>query len=172
VIGAGQETIGASLSSTVTVNEHEPVFPDVSVALQVTDVVPFGKVDPEAGVHVGVTESQLSVADEVKLTTAEHLPGSVFWVMGAGQVTFGASLSCTVTENEHEPVLLLVSVAEQVTVVVPFGNIDPDAGVQVGVTESQLSVADEVKLTTAEHLPGSVFWVMGAGQVTTGASLS
>ena len=51
------------MSSTVTVNEQEPVLADVSVALQVTDVVPFGKVDPEAGVQVGATVSQLSVAD-------------------------------------------------------------------------------------------------------------
>ena len=84
--------------------------------------------------------------------------------MDAGQVTFGASLSCTVTVNEQEPVLPDASVALQVTVVAPFGNVDPDAGVQVGVTKSQLSVAVAEKVITAEHWPGSVFWVIGAGQ--------
>ena len=93
-------------------------------------------------VGTGVTCPQLSVAVAAKVTTAEHLSGSVFCVIGVGQVTFGASLSCTVTVNEQEPVLLLVSVALQVTDVVPFGKVDPDAGMQIGITVSQLSVAE------------------------------
>ena len=37
----------------------------------------------------------------------------------------------TVTVNEQLAVLPLASVAVQVTVVVPFGKIEPDAGLQV-----------------------------------------
>ena len=52
-----------------------------------------------------------------------------------GQVTTGGVVSTTVTLNEQLPVLLDESVAEQVTVVVPFGKVLPEAGVQVGVID-------------------------------------
>jgi hypothetical protein len=73
--------------------------------------------------------------------------------MLAGQVICGGSVSLTVTVNEQLPVLVLVSVAEQVTVVVPTGNVAPEAGVQTtGITPSQLSLAvGAVYVTTAEH---------------------
>jgi hypothetical protein len=75
----------------VTVNMQLPVFDDESVAVQLTVVTPFGKVEPEAGTQVGVSEpSQLSVAVEVKLTTVEHALLSVLVTMGDGQVTTGA----------------------------------------------------------------------------------
>jgi hypothetical protein len=62
--------------------------------------------------------------------------------MGAGQVTVGGWVSLTVTVKLHEPVLFEESVAVQLTVVVPFCKAEPDAGVQVGVSDSsQLSLA-------------------------------
>ena len=62
---------------------------------------------------------------------------------GVGQVTVGAVVSTTVTMKEQPltEVLPLASVAVQVTVVVPLGNVEPDAGVQVAVAPGQLSVA-------------------------------
>jgi hypothetical protein len=57
---AGHVIIGGSVSLTVTVNEHVAVFPDASVAVQVTVVVPSWKVEPEAGTHIAVTPGQLS----------------------------------------------------------------------------------------------------------------
>ena len=54
---------------------------------------------------------------------------------------FGGSLSFTVTENEQLEVFADASVAVQLTVVVPFGNAVPDAGVHDVVTPGQLSVA-------------------------------
>jgi hypothetical protein len=42
-------------------------------------------------------------------------------------------VSITDTVNVQLPVLLDESVAEQVTVVVPFGKVLPEAGLQVGV---------------------------------------
>ena len=138
--------------------------------MQVTVVMPFGKVEPEGGVQVGVSvPSQLSVAVAVKFTTAEQSPPAVPVVIGEGQVTTGATPSLTVTVNEQLPGFPAESVAEQLTVVTPFGKVVPDAGVQVGVIEpSQLSVAVAVKLTTAEQAPLDVFIVIGDGQVTTG----
>ncbi len=66
-MGAGHGVIvGASVSLTVTVKLQVEVFPELSAAVQVTVVVPFGNVDPDAGEHVTVTAlpglGQLSVA--------------------------------------------------------------------------------------------------------------
>jgi len=59
---AGQLIKGFSLSLTVTVNVQADVLPDVSVAMEVTFVVPFGKVEPEGGSLTTVTPGLLSVA--------------------------------------------------------------------------------------------------------------
>ena len=58
--------------------------------------------------------------------------------MFAGQVIVQAA--CTVTVNEQLAVLLEVSVAAQVTVVVPTGKLEPEAGLQVTVCPGQLSL--------------------------------
>jgi hypothetical protein len=66
------------------------------------------------------------------------------------------------TEKLHWLVLVLSSVAVQLTVVVPFWNSEPDGGWQLMVTDlSQLSVAVTVNETLALHMPGSVFAVTG-----------
>ena len=61
--------------------------------------------------------------------------------MFAGQVIAGACVSCTVTENEHVPVFPTASVAVHVTVVVPTGKVEPDAGTHTIVAPGQLSEA-------------------------------
>ena len=61
--------------------------------------------------------------------------------MFAGQVIAGACVSCTVTEKVHVPVFAAASVAVHVTVVVPTGNVEPDAGTHAIVAPGQLSVA-------------------------------
>ena len=122
----------------------------LSVAEQVTVVVPIGKVLPDAGVQTGVIEpSTVSVAVAVNVTTAPaELVASV--VISAGTVTTGAVVSTTVTVKVADPVLPALSVAEQVTVVGPSGKVLPDAGVQTGVIEpSTVSVAVAVNVTTA-----------------------
>jgi hypothetical protein len=48
-------------SATVTVKLHEAVLPLVSDAVQLTGVVPTGKVEPEAGLQVKVAPGQLSL---------------------------------------------------------------------------------------------------------------
>ena len=71
---AGQVIIGACVSSTVTVNEQLDGFAVASVTEQLTVVVPFGKVEPEAGVQLGApTPEQLSLTVGAEyVTTAEH----------------------------------------------------------------------------------------------------
>ena len=59
-MSAGQEPMTGD-SFIVTVKEHELEFPARSLAVQVTVVVPMGKVLPLKGLHVTVAE-QLSEA--------------------------------------------------------------------------------------------------------------
>jgi hypothetical protein len=57
-------------------------------------------------------------------------------------VITGGVASLTVTVNVHVPVLFDVSVAEQLTVVIPLLNVDPLAGLHVTVhAPLQLSFA-------------------------------
>ena len=63
-------------------------------------------------------------------------------------------------------------VAVTVTVVVPTGKKDPEAGLETIVVPGQLSVAVGVKVTTAPHTLGSLPLTIFAGQVTTGACVS
>ncbi len=70
----------------------------------------------------------------------------------------------------HVLLLPQTSVAVEVTVVIPIGNILPDAGELVIVTgPAQLSVAVTANVTTAVHEPTGVVTVIGVGQVITGA---
>jgi hypothetical protein len=46
--------------ATVTVNVHEALLPDVSVAVHVTVVVPSANIEPDGGAHEDVTPGQLS----------------------------------------------------------------------------------------------------------------
>jgi hypothetical protein len=60
------------VSLTVTVKEQLAESPAESVTVQLTVVVPLGKVEPDAGVQTTVGLGQLSFVVGVKLTTAEH----------------------------------------------------------------------------------------------------
>src|SRR5204863_355545 len=89
-----------------------------------------------------------------------------------GTVSAGAVVSCTVTLNVPVAVLPWASVAEQVTVVVPRSNVDPDAGEHDGViAPSTMSVAVGVKVIAAPAGPVAS-WVMSSGSVSTGACVS
>src|SRR5438876_11832889 len=141
---AGQVTVGAWLSLTVTVKvQSAELFPLASVAWQVTVVVPFGKVEPLGGVQVVVERSEERRVGEVCRCGGEsQLPGAVVVVMLAGQVTVGAWLSLTVTVRVQSAELFpLTSVAWQVTVVVPLRYPYPPLFRSVVVEPWQLSLA-------------------------------
>ncbi len=139
--------------------------------------MPSGKVEPETGEQVGVTApSTLSVAVAVKLTVApDALVASA--VMSAGTVTIGGvvsviTVSATVILKLPLAVLLCASVAEQLTVLMPNGKTEPEAGEQVTATEpSTKSVAEAVKLTMAPE-ESVVSTVMLAGRFNAGAVVS
>src|SRR5947207_12196168 len=85
-----------------------------------------------------------------------------------GQVIIGAWVSLTVTINMQPALGATPFEAVQLTVVVPFRNVLPDAGVQVTVGVG-LPVAVAVKVTCVEQAPASAFRVMLLGQVIIGA---
>jgi len=62
--------------------------------------------------------------------------------MGPVNVICGPSVSLTVTVKVQVlDILPEASVALQLTTVVPFGNVEPDGGVQATVAPGQLSLA-------------------------------
>ena len=119
---------GSVVSRTTTLNEPADVLPAASLASHVTVVVPSGKVEPEAGAHVttgpGSTES---VTPTLYETTAPDGPAASATIV-PGSVMLGSVLSPTTTSNESLAALPVASVALQVTVVVPSGNVEPEAG--------------------------------------------
>ena len=132
--------------TTVTVNVQLAVLLDVSVTVQVTVVTPgvlfgpTGKQNPDGGTHTTVASGQLSPNVGANFTIAQLV--AVVVEMLAGQLIVGSSVSLTVTVNEQVPELFAASLTVQLTVVTPFGKVDPDGGVQDGVpTPGQLSVA-------------------------------
>ena len=141
---AGQVIVGFWLSCTVTVNVQLLELPAASLTEQVTVVTPAWKVEPEAGEQVGVpTPGQLSpTVGAANVATALHWPLLLGTVTLAGQLIVGFCVSLTVTVKVQLPRLFAASITEQVTVVTPFWNIEPDAGKQVGMpTPAQLSLA-------------------------------
>lgn len=145
-----------------TVKLHVAVLPEISVAVQVTVVVPTGNGTPEVTTwpfwfrQTTVTPGQLSVVVTVKFTGRLFVGGqeaAAMKVMLAGQVIVGGCVSRTVTVKEQLAELFEASLTVHVTVVVPTGNDDPDAGEQLGVpTPGQLSLtAGGGYVTTAEH---------------------
>jgi hypothetical protein len=69
---AGQTSAGFSVSLTTTEKLQPVALPDASVAVQLTELVPFAKVEPEGGVQTNVVPGQLSPVVVVKFTTALH----------------------------------------------------------------------------------------------------
>ena len=93
-------------------------------------------------------------------------------VMLAGKVSVGGVVSWMVTFKLPLVVLPALSVAEQSTLVVPSGNVLPEAGVQDTVTEpSTMSVAEAEKVTTAPDGPVASA-VISPGRVRIGAVVS
>jgi hypothetical protein len=60
--GVGPPSSCKQMSNAVTVKLHVAVLPEVSVAVQVTVVVPSGKLEPDVGLQTTPTPGQLSVA--------------------------------------------------------------------------------------------------------------
>ena len=124
----GQLTRGGVVSTTVTVNAQLLDRPPLSVAVQTTLLVPKRKPVPEGGTHVtGTGAPEESTAVTVNVTGVRP-PVHSATTLG-GQVIIGSSTRRTVTVKLHELELPTLSVARQVTVVVPIGKL-PGGGAQ------------------------------------------
>jgi hypothetical protein len=118
---------------TFTPNVQVAALLEESVAVQVTEVVPTGNIEPDGGLHTTVGLAvQLSVAaGVVKLTAVPVANGHeacAVIVISAQLGKTGGVLSVTMTLNEQ-----LGPFVVQVTVVMPTGKNDPDAGLQATV---------------------------------------
>src|SRR5580765_7362118 len=92
--------------------------------------------------------------------------------MSLGTVTTGGSVSRTVTVKASVVTLPAASVAVTLTVVVPRGKREPDAGVTITTGVEQLSVAETLNVTAASLRPGAVATVMFGGSCRAGRSRS
>src|SRR5205823_12986532 len=121
-MAGGALMLGGVTSWTVTFCVAVLELPLLSRAVQVTIVTPLRNC--AGALLLSVTPPQLSVASgEPKATLVEtHRPGEVLVRTGAGAVSNGGELSCTVTFWVAMLVLPLLSRAVQVTTVRPFGN--------------------------------------------------
>ncbi len=124
----------------MTENEVCAELPESSVAVQLTVEEPSGNEEPDGGVHaMRQSASTLSVAVIVNGTgSCPGVPVASKTVVPDGEPNTGSTSSTkavTVTLNWAEPVLPAASVALQVMVVVPTGNVSPEAsGMHVGVS--------------------------------------
>src|SRR5678816_2269678 len=85
---------------------------------------------PSPRTPTSVTPGQLSVAPVPSATAATQTPGSVFTSRLAVVIT-GFSVSFTVTVKVLVCALPWASITVEVTVVVPTGKVDPEAGVLI-----------------------------------------
>src|SRR5258708_11915380 len=136
--------------------------------------VAIGKSDPDGGVQVtGTAPSQLSNAESgLKFTIASQRFGVAWTRMLAGQTNCGACLSSTTTRNAQVLVFPAASVATQLTTFVPFGNVEPEGGVETTVAVPQLSVALTANVTTAEHRPASALTTRSTEQLIRARSMA
>lgn len=151
---AGHVIAGAVVSAMETVNEQLDAFDEASVAVQFTVVVPIANVLPDAG-----AQTTLGLASHVSVAVAVNVTGAPLGPVHSldafvGHVIVGATVSRTVTVNEHAEEFPVASVAVQFTVVVAIANVAPDAGAHdtMGLG-SQLSVAVVVYDTDAPLAP-------------------
>jgi len=170
-MGEGTVTLGGVVSWTVAWKEPVAVLPWLSVAVQLTGVVVMVNVEPDAGAQMGViAPSTRSKAEGVYETVAPLGPAASA-IMLCGSVRLGGVVSCTITWKLPVVVLPWASVAKQVTVVVPIGKVEPDAGLHVGVRVfPKESDAVTVKVTVAPDGPAASL-AMFAGRLRVGGVL-
>src|SRR5882672_10660893 len=172
VTSAGQVIVGTWLSRTTTRCWQVAVLPLLSVAVQVTRLVPVGNCAGALLVIVTVPQLSLAVGLPRATPVAKQAPEFTLTVTSAGQVIVGTWLSRTTTRCWQLAVLPLLSLAVQVTRLVPVGNCA--GALLVTVTAPQLSLAVGLPKTTpvAKQTPTFALTVTSVGQVIVGSWLS
>jgi hypothetical protein len=116
---------------TVTVKWQHSVFPALSLAQQVTVVMPTGKLNVGGGLQTTESSWQLSVAVGNGYPTMTGLQFSLNTTMLLGQVITGGIVSgCTMTSKQQNCGTAPATVFVQHTFVIPTGNGLPEGGKQ------------------------------------------
>ena len=115
---------------------------------------------------------EIPIPPSAAVVTTVDIPETVEPEVGSVMEIVGAVVSFTVTVKLAEPVLPAASLAVQLTVVVPIGNVEAEAGLHVtGREPSTKSVAVAVNVTAAPaELVAST--IISAGTVTVGEVVS
>ena len=138
---SGTLIFGGVVSRTVTrklIAEVSGEVSELSVALQLTYVVPIGNNDPSLGVQLGVRSSPPAVFAVISSETVRPVGPVASSICSRGAVRTGGVLlfGRTTTGNSTVAVFgvgVAVSLAVQLTILTPCGKRLPDAGVHVGV---------------------------------------
>jgi hypothetical protein len=165
---------GEIVSRTMTFTLRTTVFPEASVAVTTTGVVPTENTEPLAGLIVTVAE-QLSeaVTPGIATTRLHWFPETYAVMLELAIVSTGLMVSSTVTVAVAVPTLPLASIADRVTVLAPtFEQLKVDLLNEYDATV-QLSV---VPLFTAAvvsvAVPEAFKYNVAALVTTVGAVLS
>jgi hypothetical protein len=160
------------VSLTITVWGQVVLFPELSVTVQVTVLVPTGK--SAGALLVIVTAPQLSATVGAPSVTfvAPHRPGEATTVTSAGQEILGGWVSLTITVCGQVMLFPELSVTVQITALVPTGK--SVGALLVMLTEPQLSATVGVPSVTfvTPHRPGEATTVTSAGQEILGGWVS
>jgi hypothetical protein len=163
---------GLVLSFTITLNEHVAIFPDPSVAVYVTTVVPSENVLPLLMLGVKEIKVQLSIAMGTAHVTIALQEVLAKTIMSVGQaVRVGLILSFTITLNEHVDKFPDPSIALYVTTVVPTLNVEPGLRFDEIVTASQSVATGATQFTTDEQATATAT-VTSEQPAKTGGALS
>ena len=164
----GHVTVGGWLSVTITSCAHVAVLPLLSRTVQITVLVPTGKL--AGALFVTVVEPQLSlVTGTPKFTfVATHRPAAALTVTLLGHTSAGGWLSVTITACAHVAVFPLPSRTVHTTTFVPTGNVA--GALFVTLTGPQLSLVTGVPRFTfvATHKPAAAVTVTFVGHVSVG----
>jgi hypothetical protein len=122
---------GQTNGLTVTLKEQLVEPPQASLAVQVTNVVPSGKLPPLGGLQLRVSGAQPPEAELLKKTVALVLVQlAVVTVILLEQVSVMGGRT-TVTWKEQLVLFPQLSLAVQVTRVIPIGKVLPLGGLQI-----------------------------------------
>src|SRR5207245_657439 len=143
-------------------------LPLLSVAVQVTRFVPVGNCAGALLVIVTVPQLSLAVGLPNGTPVAKQAPEFTLTVTSAGQVIVGTWLSRTMTRCWQVAVLPLLSVAVQVTRLVPVGNCAGALLLTVTVPQLSLAVGLPNGTPVAKHVPTFALTVTSAGHVMVG----
>src|SRR5262245_65954800 len=149
---------------TVTVNEQLVLVPAVSVAVQVTVLVPTAKLEPDDGVQLTMTPAQLSLTTgAAKVTATLPWPAGALLAIFPGQVIAGGCVSLTVTLKEQFAVPTVLD-AVQVTALVPVGKVCGDvmtvAPIRQVTVGAGLPVTIGANAIERPHWPAALLVVM------------